>query len=369
MNIGAQITAQLRENLSIFTEEFSTLVTATSLTQTAGTATCVTSTVHGKSTGGFVTVKGSEYQIALASLTRVGNTVTAVTSVDHSLQEPSLFGSDISGELTVTIQDAIPAAYNGEFKLLTVPDRTTFTYLIIATPVTPATTPGNMIEDSGYPSAAPSYNGNHQITVVNTTTFTFPVNSSLGAITQGTIEVKLSDRIHKSAAADRATAYYTVDKNRELQNWMFVVLGGQRTDKGGISTTDIQSLIDENQEYAYTYIQDFSIYTYVPTAVNQILGEEASDFARNLLPLLLKTISKFSLTSSFCEGTTQPIIYISDTPDEYNTAYYVHRYDFSFTGRIEELDTFQKDRGALIKKIELDIIGKEDFDATVTYDT
>lgn len=70
----------------------------------------------------------SSIATSVSSLTRVGNTVTVVTSSGHSL----------ATGLTTTISGADQTTYNGSF-VVTVLDTTTFTYQVSGSPVTPAT--------------------------------------------------------------------------------------------------------------------------------------------------------------------------------------------------------------------------------------
>lgn len=80
-----------------------------------------------------------EFGFTLTSLTRSGFTVTAVTSVDHSL----------ASGLMVTISGATQSQYNGSFEII-VTNRNQFTYEITSSPATPAT--GSIIATSTYAS-------------------------------------------------------------------------------------------------------------------------------------------------------------------------------------------------------------------------
>ena len=141
-----QITNRLKEVVGKYTDDFSDIVNVSSLTRSGTTATCVTATAHGRSTGDYVTIRGANNPITLTSLTRSGTTVTAVASEATQLVDPSKYTKGIRDSLTVTISGADSSDYNGTWQLLSVEDdRLSFTFKITGSPTSPASTAGYLL--------------------------------------------------------------------------------------------------------------------------------------------------------------------------------------------------------------------------------
>lgn len=99
-----EIVNQLKAILPRYTGDFTTNLSVSSLTQTAGTATATTATAHGLVVGEKVLIVGAKVPLIITSLTRVGNYALAITSGKHSL---------IRGNTTVEISGATQSDYNG----------------------------------------------------------------------------------------------------------------------------------------------------------------------------------------------------------------------------------------------------------------
>lgn len=99
-----EIVNQLKAILPRYTGDFTTNLSVSSLTQTAGTATATTTTAHKLSVGNKVLIVGAKTPLTITSLTRVGNYALAITSGKHSL---------IRGNTTVEISGATQSEYNG----------------------------------------------------------------------------------------------------------------------------------------------------------------------------------------------------------------------------------------------------------------
>ena len=105
-----EIVNQLKAILPRYTGDFTTNLSVSSLTQTAGTATATTSTAHGLTVGNKVLIVGAKVPLTITSLTRVGNYALAITSGKHPL---------IRGNTTVEISGATQSDYNGTKTLYT----------------------------------------------------------------------------------------------------------------------------------------------------------------------------------------------------------------------------------------------------------
>lgn len=105
-----EIVNQLKAILPRYTGDFTTNLSVSSLTQTAGTATATTATAHGLTVGEKVLIVGAKVPLTITSLTRTGNYVLAITSGKHPL---------IRGNTTVEISGADQSDYNGTKTLYT----------------------------------------------------------------------------------------------------------------------------------------------------------------------------------------------------------------------------------------------------------
>jgi hypothetical protein len=345
---GADVVNRLKEVLPNYTDDFSDIVTITNLSRSATTITAVTGAAHGLVTGNYVTIRGAKEPIVITSITRDDETVTVTTATDHKLSDPSLYSPKEAANLTVTITGADPADYNGTFTLLTVPTTTTFTYKVTTAPTTPATTPGTLILDD-----FDGYNGYKQVTVTNSTTFTYSTtNSSLGTPAQGTTEMSKASRIAWAATANRADQFYSESgTGRTDQNWMFVVMGASVVYKDDTVASDLASAQDTNRFYFFETQNDFSIYIFLP-AQDGTLGALAADQAKEIETPLLKSIVNFSFDSNLTEECYQGSTYVGNELEDYNTAYYVHRFDFLAKGYVQESDTADFSPGTPLQTID-----------------
>ena len=346
---GADVVNRLKEVLPNYTDNFSDIYSVTSLSRSATTITAVTSTAHGLATNDYVTIRGAKEPIAISSITRDDTTVTVTTATDHKLSDPSLYSEAAAEGITIEITGADPSDYNGTFTLsqLTVPTNTTFTYEIATTPTTPATTPGTLLLDD-----FDGYNGYKQVTVVDTTTFTYETtNTSLGTPAQGTIEMSNATRIAWSATATRADQFYSEDSNRTDQNWLFVVMGASVVYKDDTVASDLASSQNTNQFFFFETQNDFSIYVFLPST-DDTLGATASDLAKETEQPLLKSIVNFDFDSPLTEDCYQGTTYVGNETEDYNTAYYVHRYDFLSKGYVQPEDTADFDPGTPLQVVD-----------------
>lgn len=344
---GVDVVNRLKEVLPKYTDDFSDIFSVTSLSRSGTTITAVTSADHELTTGDYITMRGAKEPIAIVSITRVDDIATVTTATDHKLSDPSLYSPAEAELLTVEIVDAVPSDYNGTFQLLTVPDSTTFTYKIETTPVSPATTPGTLLLPD-----YDGYNGYKEVTVVNTTTFTYETtNTSLGTPAQGTIEMSNATRIAWSATATRADQFYSEDSTRTEQNWLFVVMGPSIVYKDDTVASDLASSQNTNQFYFFSTQNDFSIYVFLP-ATNDTLGATQADQAKDTEQPLLKSIVNFDFNSPLTEDCYQGTTYVGNETEDYNTAYYVHRFDFLAKGYVQPEDTAEFDPGVPLQLID-----------------
>jgi hypothetical protein len=345
---ASEIVDRLKDIVGKYTDDFSNIITVSSLTRSGTTATCITTTDHGLTTDDYVTIRGATNPVIITSLTRVDNVVTAIASEATQLIDPSKYAASARDSLTVTLSGTDPTEYSGTFKLLSVSDdRLTFTFEISDTPTTPATTAGYLLQPD-----YDGYNGSKQITVIDNTSFTFTVNESLNTPSQGTIKIACNVRIAWAATAERADEYYSKKSSESTYStFMFVVLGSKAVYKDGTIASDISTSIEQNQDYFFEAAQDFSIYLYLPTSDDTLAGIQ-SDKAREYEAFILRSIANYRFSSVLTDFKYEPTNYVGNEADIYNTAYYVHRYDFTAKGFIQIADTIEINPGVPLDYID-----------------
>ncbi len=344
---GSDITNRLKEVLPNYTDEFSDIIGLTSLSRAGTVITAVTSSAHNLTTNDYTTIRGALDPVSISSLTRVEDVVTVVTTTNHKFSDPSLYSPKEGDLLTVTISGATPADYNGTFKLLSVVDEKTLTYQITTTPTTPATIGGFVLQEDYN-----GYNGYKQVTVINSTTFTYSTSdTNLNTPAQGTLEISTASRIAWSATPERINQFYSEDINRTNQNWMFLVLGSKIIYKDGTTASDLSSAKSTNESFFYQSQQDFSIFTFIPSQGETLAGA-SSDKARTFEKAILKSIANFAFDSPLTDMKYQSTIYVGNDAEDYNTAYYVHRFDFLAKGYVQNPDTADFNPGTPLAVID-----------------
>ncbi len=311
-----EITNEFKSFLPLFTDMFTTNIDISSVTKVGDTVTIVTSTAHGLTVGRQVTLTGIENTIPISSLTRSGNVATAVTSSDTDLTE-GFFP-------TIKVSGADQADYNGTFELKNVIDRTTFTYKVQNLPTTPAT--GTI---KYHDKLNLGFNGEYEvITAPDSTTFT--VTNSDPILVEGSgsgMQLKLGIRISAAANIERVLSVYTKKSFEEL--WGFIVPLGAVIDKDRKMDNDAVSIRTTNTNYQQRRIKNFAFYVFIPTKL-EIGGRTAADIADDLIPSLYKSILGYRVASPFVSSPYSIITPIGDNLFTYNTAFYVHEYTFQF---------------------------------------
>jgi hypothetical protein len=335
---------QLQTMLPQYTDYFTNTISVTSLTRIGATVWVATASAHGLTTNDYANIVGAKTFISIDTLTQSGGIATATTFQDHTLtlsQEEVRLGR----EKFVDISGANESEYNGSHKLLSVPDRFTFTFEIDPSASTPAT--GDIIlEIFGL-----GYEGRHQVTVVDPTNFTFQTNQTPNSPAIGTIEARVDARISGAASIDVAELAYTEKQPGQL--WAFVITGDKIANKDRHNTSDAIAKFGSGDEYRQEIIQPFSILCFFP-ATNYIAARQAKDVADDLVLPFCKSLLRFKFSSQdFTEDPHSGTVFSGDRFVGYNNGYYIHQYDFETTGWIVYGDTIDPEYEAAFRDISL----------------
>ena len=125
---GAYVVNRLKEELPKFTDDFSTILSASSLTRSSTTITCTTNANHGLTTGNYITIRGAKEPIALSTITFLNGIATATSLTDHKLSDPSLFSQE---NLPLYVEISGATGFNGTWELVSVPSNLIFKFKVI----------------------------------------------------------------------------------------------------------------------------------------------------------------------------------------------------------------------------------------------
>jgi len=331
------IIAQLQSVLPLYTDYFSDSYDIVSLTRSENTVTAQTSIPHNLSVGDWLVIKGALTSFTLNSLTRIGTTAHGITNNPHDLTE--------NYQENVNIIDADQIEYNGEHKLLTVPNRKNFTFYVEGNPATPATGDIKLIEN-----IAVGYNGWHEITGVDTDTFTYQIETEPESPALGTITAKTRARISGAVSIDRAIQSYT--KKNTDKMWGFVVLGTAAANKDRQTYSDATFSPGKGEIYRQEIVQPFNIYVFVPTT-STISGRKERDQMDDVLVALCKSLLRVKFPSGFYEVPYSGVVFSSHAFYDYVQAYYVHEFIFETSAWIVYEDTVDPDYNVAFRDIYL----------------
>lgn len=325
---AVRIVNRLKEVLPNYTDDFSTILNVSSLSRVSTTITCITATAHGLSNNDYITIRGAKEPIALSTITFSNGIATATALIDHKLSDPSLFSPD---NLPLYVEISGTVGYNGTWELVSVPSKLVFTFKVSGSP---ANYSGGflLLQDQD------GYNGYKQITVVNSTTFTYTTTKTIQSPAQGTIQVSGLTRIDYASTSQRLQDFYSQNSNGILQTWLYVVMGQNQAYKDDTIVGDTSSSKRSNESYWNLTQQDFSLYIIIP-AKSSILAGDISDTARGYLKPLLKSLANYVFLSDLNDEYCQPCQYIGNETDDYIEAKYTHRFDFTIQSLIQTSDT------------------------------
>ena len=309
------IIEQMRAVVPFHTALFSTQLPAT-LNNVAGTITADTSpTAHGVSPGDTVTINGALTPFSIDTLTFDSGTgiVTGVTINDHDLTE--------KWQENIIITGANESEYNGTFALLTVVNRKTFTYAITTTPASPATGTIFMQDplNTGYTGAITV------LTIPTVDSFTYAAVGNPETPAQGTPVVNVAPRISGAISQERVIEAYSAQNQSEY--WAFVVLEDVTTNRDRAIKSDADQQIAADTKKRLRQLEPFSIYVFAPTS-DEIAARAVRDSMEEVKKAFLKALYGFKAPSIFSDQVWCEIVPLGDGFSAYNTAYYVHRFDW-----------------------------------------
>lgn len=324
-----------------YTTVLSSSVSVSSITRSGTTVTVVTSTAHGKSTGNSVLITGAQTPVEIATLTRSGTVLSGTTSQDHDLTE--------GYQSTIRIDGANEAGFNDEFELLTVDNRREFTAKCLAS--LPASGTGDMLL---YDGKDRGYNGEHVITVVDATTFTFEIDDEpLDLEDVSEVKVHSQARVMGSITMDRFLELYTQKSGVKEESWFVVVMDDTTASSNiYVASNDAVDTYAPMSEYRQQISEKFSVFMVLPSK-DEVAAMDAKDLVEDLKGPLFKSILGVKFPTYLNSRQPYGTVLVDHGFYGYTGAYYVHEFKFEQVALIVTADVVEPDVNVAFRDISL----------------
>jgi hypothetical protein len=349
------ITKHIQKYLPNHTNLFTGQVQITSITTAGNIATATLSQAVTLNTGAFVSITGVRPLIDISSITRQDNIVTVQTATDNLLPPIDNRPNSLSKnqyQNKITIQGATPNEYNGTWEVYTSQNANTFTFKIKTTPATPATVNGSLLFDD-YEN---NYNGIKQITVINSTRFTFPVSYPFAV--GGNMFLNVT-RVAGALSLDNIARNYEKSENDITEPWLYIVItSGEYNAVDGTPNSDIQATKYTAQDYKMFYSKTIQMYAVLPYDLNDknILQADLSDEIHNVItPAIQKVLGRVELLAPFSQKTYEGFTLVEDALIEEieKGSYAIYGWVLKTKVEISNKDVYSYDGDAPLKAVDL----------------
>jgi hypothetical protein len=336
----SDIVKHLKIYLPIFTDKFTKMLTVSAASITAGNILNVTSTVHGKTAWQSVVISGGTVRNSLtASILDGSGGVTFTTGTDHDLIKPSKPLDD----QTLTLA-GFSSVWDGEHDIIDVPNRRNFT---VNLPTGETLAPA--IDGSQYLIESLTFGVQEIDTVPSINTFTIDLSSAptlpIGPIDD--LSIISGFRIAAAADFNRAQAAYS--KQTTGEPYLFVIMTDTDVSKDRHTMNDGVAGMTRQDEMLLRLLQSFSTSVFIPTS-KDLSGADAQDLAYgDLFRALLQALFGYEPEGSQIRYLNVPS---GHGPGEYNSAYYVHVYDWQLPDVINYEDGFLQQPDVAFRDIE-----------------
>lgn len=339
----SDIVRHLKTYLPIFTDKFTETLTVSAAAISAGNILTVSSTAHGKTVGQSVVISSGTVRNPLVGSTLITGTlfdgVEFTTGTDHDLIRPSQPLDD----QTLTLA-GFGNVWDGEFTILNVRNRRNFT---VALPSGETTAPP--VDGSQYLIESLTFGVQTIATVpdVNTFTVDLSVAATLPIGPVDNLSVISGFRIAAAADFRRAEAAYS--KQNTGEPYLFVIMTDTDVSKDRHTLNDGVAGLTRQDEMLLRLLQSFSTSVFIPTT-EDLSGADAQDLAYgSVFGALLQALFGYEPDGSQIRYLNVPS---GHGPGEYNSAYYVHVYDWQLPDVINYEDGFLEQPDVAFRDIE-----------------
>lgn len=348
----SDIVNQLRLVLPKYTSLFGDNLSVSSILASGGVATITTSVAHGLGSGTNIVLKDVESQTAINSVSQDGLIFTFTTTTDHDLT------LNWPEHDYITLKDFTDGAWNGYFKLTSVPNRRTFK--VQSSNSLPTLNGNEYLAEVRIDGV----NGRYSISVIDPTTISISGDFEDGDYQSGNIST--AQRIAGSVTELRAFEQYTEKGLNDL--WMFVIMGEASVSKDRSTYSDAVSTKPTGNDMRLRLIDGFSIFIIKNTS-QDITANEAVDICRHTLLLpILRSINGIRFDTGLSYDGDFRTVLTGHSIFDYNRAILIYRYEFETVMDLTDDDTVQPEDTRAFRDIDYSLIvgGDDTEDMTIT---
>lgn len=321
------IEQRLEAVLPLLTDRFTDEVALASVTAAGTTATATTSEAHGLDVGQSVAVVGVAAPVAIASATRAGEVLTVTTSTDHDLTERWFPAVTLAGD-----------EFSGEFPLLTVPNRRTFTVEVPDSGPVAAVGPHELTEPLSYRG----YSGVVTVTSTPTdSTFTYELPQALTLPGVGlNMRVVVGARIYSAINIERALAVF---EGREFdglpagQLALFVTGAGTQANRDRTALNDGVSSAGVSGDNRQQFLQSV-VCVVCQRVTHDLSGADAWDAMQDTARLVIQALAGWAPATEYARDSGAKLRFVSHDVLQYDSAVYAHVVEFQKLGEISNED-------------------------------
>lgn len=353
--LASEVIQQLQIRLPQETSSFTDDIPVLTITRDDTIMTVTCSESHNLSAGDAVGITGAINPISIDNVTSSGTVATVVTSMNHDLTTPVT--------PTITISSNSEDVFNDTFTTINVENRRTVTFTVADGGVVSGT--GGVLEDAD--SILNSYNSTVVVSSIpDKNSFTFiHSNTALASPIGDSIIARTNPRIGAAINLNRAQEIYTEQNIDDL--CIFVVLDPVDGLKNRNIRTEAVDNLNSSNNYRQQITQAFSLYLFVPSS-SELSGANARDTAEELFSPIVKSLLLHKFDSQLFVGEQGAVNFVDhdNALEEYNTAYYIHRYSFVQTVDLLFEDTVGPSPDVAFRDISFTIFPKVTIDAPAT---
>lgn len=354
-----QIVQHLQKYLPRLTDRFTEVLSVSSAVMGASNILTVTSAGHGKSPGdNIVITAGTTRNTLTAATLQADDTVTFTTTYDHDLIRPTLAGDDQTLAMA-----GFAGIWDGDHDINDVSNRRNFNVPLPSGETLAPTLDGNQYLIDNIPLGVWAID-----TTPTADTFTIDMSESVEQPQSAVDGLTIISGFRIAAAANfkRAQAAYSEQGNGDF--YLFVIMTDTDVSKDRHTLNDGVAGLTAQDERLLRLLNNFSTAVFIPTT-GDLAGGAAQDFAYGELSTAL-------IGSLFCapfnSGSLVPYLTVpvGHGPGEYNSAYYVHVYDWQAPTVINYSDGLLDPVDTAFRDIEqtIELFGDEDAEMLLNID-
>lgn len=333
--LAIDVVNRLVENLAKYTDAFTDSMEVASIAcDGSDVATVSTAAPHNVLEGSNIGIMGAGTPVNIIQHVRDGDYATLTTSPYHDL---SLSSKDIAaGRNTITINGADQADLNGDFTLLSVPNRETLVIDVTGT-TSQVMTGAPLVVNGG----ANRFNGYFVAQNITEYTFDILLSSPYSVNAAGAPVLVTSYRIGRVAdIVHYLENVYT--KKDTTESVIVVVLGDVVLSKNRDELTDAASSQQDANDFHAFVIQNCSVYLIIPSTSVVAGGGIRDTVESEYVPAVFKSLLLAELNSGFAAPDDYQLTFTNHGLFSYGTingrAIYAHEINFQMLAQLEAAD-------------------------------